>query len=266
MSEPFDKERHCLTPELIRMHVNQKKIQWKQPQCIKRSPWLSEVALKGEFGEIGLEALHESILRLRHLTGSDTDEWRKRVEKCEGILQKHIQQAADHIEFLHHEEKAARRKEKASRKRLREKEEEKAAPMQLKAQSKRSREEETEKAAQRKKEAQSERFWREEKEIREQYFRRGVKELGYTKDAESPEDLSWTDPNASGFHHPEPESHSNVGAFRPGVQDVYLNSPHRLTTTSTAQGQVQGLNASSASHLSQYSRNSSPQFTPMSSP
>ncbi|TGO42840.1 hypothetical protein BHYA_0005g01060 [Botrytis hyacinthi] len=195
--EPFDKGRVDFNPESIRMHVHNKGIQWKQPQWVERPSWLSEDVLKGQFGEVGLEALHESTSRLRRATGSDTAQWRESVQNRERILQSHIRLAANNKEFLRQEKKAARRQEKAPRKRF--------------------REEEKGKAAQRQEEAQMERFWREEKEIREQEFRSGVKELGYTEDAESSGGLSWAQPNASGFHDPEPEPDSYAGAFRDGV-------------------------------------------------
>ncbi|KAF7913321.1 hypothetical protein BELL_0147g00060 [Botrytis elliptica] len=164
--EPFDKDRGSFTANSIQKHVQYTKIQWKEPQCIERPPWLSEDALKGQFGDVGLEALRESTSRLRLA-----------VERR-------------HQNFSNQEEEKA--------------------------------------------EAQRKDFWKKEEEIREQNFRKGVEDLGYTKDAESPGGLSWTDPNASGFHYQEPESHSHVGALRSEVKYGTLISPHRLTKTSTA--------------------------------
>ncbi|TGO53755.1 hypothetical protein BCON_0118g00080 [Botryotinia convoluta] len=194
--EPFDKGRDDFNRESIRTHVLYKKIQWKQPQWVERPPWLSEDALKGQFGEVSLEALHESTSRLRRATGSDTAEWRERVRNRERIFQDQERLAAQNREFLQQEEKAAQRREKAQKKIFRREEEEKA---------------------------QRKRFWREEEEkIREQEFKSGVKKLGYTKDAESSRGLSWAHPNASGFHYRKPESDSHGGAFKSGAKDRYL--------------------------------------------
>ncbi|KAF5877786.1 uncharacterized protein Bfra_002153 [Botrytis fragariae] len=201
--EPFDKGRDDFNMESIRMHVYNKKIHWKQPQWVERPPWLSEDALKGQFGEVGLEALHESTSRLRHTAGSDTAEWRERVQNGERTLQDQEILAAQGKKLPGRRTKARPQKREQGK-------------------------------AQAPDEAQKIRFWREQEEkIREQEFRRGVKKLGYTKDAESSGDLSWTDPNASGFHYQNPEPDSYGGAFRPGVKDGYLTPPLRLKTTST---------------------------------
>ncbi|ATZ52280.1 hypothetical protein BCIN_08g00430 [Botrytis cinerea B05.10] len=53
--------------EAIRWHAKDKNIQWKESQGVERPSWLSEHVLKGQFGEIGLEALHDSTLRLRRV-------------------------------------------------------------------------------------------------------------------------------------------------------------------------------------------------------
>ncbi|KAK6611917.1 hypothetical protein H4I95_02713 [Botrytis cinerea] len=62
--EPFDISRGFKV-EAIRWHAKDKNIQWKESQRVERPSWLSEHVLKGQFGEIGLEALHDSTLRLR---------------------------------------------------------------------------------------------------------------------------------------------------------------------------------------------------------
>ncbi|TGO18231.1 hypothetical protein BTUL_0011g00370 [Botrytis tulipae] len=248
-SEPFDMQRVEFKPVLIRSHVLRKKLQWEKLKWVERPSWLSKDALKGQFGEVGLEALHESTSRLRRATGSDTDKWRKRVQKRGRILQGQEILAANNREFLRQEKKVARRQEKAPRKRFREEEEE-------------------ETAVQRQEEAQMERFRREEEEKRrEQQPRREVERLGYTKDTEYSGGLSWTDPNASGSHYPGPEFNSHGGALRYGAKNVYFTTSRfpSIDTTSTAHGQVQETNASSESHLSRYSRNSSPRLTPTSS-
>ncbi|TGO47249.1 hypothetical protein BOTNAR_0535g00010 [Botryotinia narcissicola] len=247
-SEPFDMQRDEFKPVLIRSHVPRKKIQWEKLKWVERPSWLSKDALKGQFGEVGLEALHQSTSRLRRATGSDTDKWRERVQVRGRILQNQEILAANNREFLRQEKKVARRQEKAPRERF--------------------REEEKGKAAQRQEEAQMERFWKEENERREQEFKSGVMELGYTEDTESSGGLSWAHPNASGFRDPDTEPDSYAGAFRDGVvvRNLYLPSAPPLTTNSTAQRHVQGMNASSESHLSQYSRNSSPRLTSRSSP
>lgn len=62
--EPFD-IRRGFKAEAIRWHAKDKNIQWKKSQRVERPSWLSENVLEGQFGEIGLEALHDSTLRLR---------------------------------------------------------------------------------------------------------------------------------------------------------------------------------------------------------
>ncbi|TGO28724.1 hypothetical protein BPAE_0024g00720 [Botrytis paeoniae] len=193
--EPFEKSGKRLNAQIVGRRATLKRIQWEKPQWVKRPSWLSEENLKGQFGEVGLKALHESTLRLRCDLGN-TAEWYEMVRKWKKIFQRQEWYTAQNKEFLQQEEKAAQRPEKAQRKRL---------------------------------------WREEEGKIREQEFRSGVKKLGYTKDADSSGDLSWADPSASGFHYREPKSDSHVGAFRRGAKDGCLSPPLQLKTTSTAQ-------------------------------
>ncbi|KAF7909970.1 uncharacterized protein EAF01_003688 [Botrytis porri] len=184
---PFDENKKEFTFGIIRRHATKKMIQLQKCEWIERPPWLSEDVLKGQFGEVGLKDLHESTSRLRRAAGSDTAQWREKVQKHELNLQKSESVAAQYRDFF-------QRKEEAER---------------------------------------LEACREQEEKLRELQFRNGVKERGFTKDDESSGGLSWTDPNASGFHLQTPEFDSHDGAFRPGVKDRCLTPSLQLETTST---------------------------------
>ncbi|TEY64850.1 hypothetical protein BOTCAL_0142g00070 [Botryotinia calthae] len=175
--EPFDLKRDFKT-ESIRSHAKYQNLQWKKSQWVERPSWLSENVLKGQFGEIGLAALHDSTLRLRRAFQNQKN-------------------AETQGKELGRNPRGTRPQERGE--------------------------------AQVMDEAQRKIHWRKEEEkIRELQLRRGVKRLGYTKDPEFPENLSWTDHNASGFIYQEPSNQLDSG-IRRGGQDVYLTSPLPLT-------------------------------------
>ncbi|KAF7959809.1 hypothetical protein EAE96_001415 [Botrytis aclada] len=113
--QPFDKGRDDFKEQSIQGHIRCRKMQWKEPRCVERPPWLSGDILNGQFGEVGLRALHESTSRLRRATEINAADGRKRIQDRERFVQNQERYAAKERRPLQQKEEADQRWEDAQR-------------------------------------------------------------------------------------------------------------------------------------------------------